>query len=814
MCNAFGVEEILDHVQGKLPPERERELLKHLPACASCRAAVVEMSAIARLPETPAIEPSLKIDQALRAVIASEAARRGKKKTPSRVRLRAIQRSHANYVFRATVAGLSAATVLLGILAVYFFAAPRKSSQTTPQVARKVDLPAPTPPKPPILPPEPPAAVPAPKSPELPTIPPPQPPETPVAAGPQEVPPKPPDQEPPAQIVEEAPKAPATLSPEPQPSRTEIASIVIGDRRGILEERQKDHWNPVKERSYNWNRGRPLRFSHRPGLVAFPDGATLAMNTGTEVELAGFDPIAILLRQGEVYCTVPKGEGKVRWIVRTRDVEVRVTGTAFAVADAESRTEVSVVEGEVICANDRGEVAVGAGLKSSADRASAPSAAVPFDVKSLCPWRRQIREVPAARAVDFLDSIGVNTHMGHSVDNVPKTATALSFAGFRCVRDGDNTSPGFVNDLIQVHKQIGVKFVLVKSSPNDAWMTDVINASKTLASAGALLALEGPNEPNNWPVTYQGVTSNKDVDFLPVAKWQAEFYRRCKADPVLKNYPVFHSSEAGGEPNNVGLQYLTIPTPLPAGVLMPPGTRFSDYANLHNHLNRKALSDNMAWENASSDQVGWADGIHMEYGHTWKKNYPGYTNSEDRWALPKVSTETGWPVGSYGLTEEQQGRLFLNVYLSQFKQGFKHTFIYILRDTPAEPGKGFFDANYSAKKAGTYLHNLTAILNDTGSLATPGSLDYSIPGPPAAVHDLLLQKSNGRFYLAVWNERVSGSDDVTVNLGGSRATAKIYDPTVGLPPIQTLNNVGSIPLTLSDHPVIVELTLTTLAPKK
>ena len=32
---------------------------------------------------------------------------------------------------------------------------------------------------------------------------------------------------------------------------------------------------------------------------------------------------------------------------------------------------------------------------------------------------------------------------------------------------------------------------------------------ETLAAAGALLAAEGPNEPNNWHVTYQGATSSE-----------------------------------------------------------------------------------------------------------------------------------------------------------------------------------------------------------------------------------------------------------------------------------------------------------------
>ena len=76
--------------------------------------------------------------------------------------------------------------------------------------------------------------------------------------------------------------------------------------------------------------------------------------------------------------------------------------------------------------------------------------------------------------------------------------------------------------------------------------------------------MEGPNEANNWGVTYNGQKSQATVTFIPVANWQRAFYEKVKSDPV------FHASEAGGsEPDNVGLQFLTIPED-------------ADYANVHN----------------------------------------------------------------------------------------------------------------------------------------------------------------------------------------------------------------------------------------
>src|SRR5262249_59528042 len=117
---------------------------------------------------------------------------------------------------------------------------------------------------------------------------------------------------------------------------------------------------------------------------------------------------------------------------------------------------------------------------------------------------------------------------------------------------------------------------------------------------------------------------------------------------------------------------------------------------------------------------------------------------------------------------------------------------------------GLFDTTYKPKKSGTYLHNMTTILAAPGTKA-PAQPDYSISNPPPTVHDLLMQKSNGSFDLAVWNEKPSGGmDNVTVSFATAHPTVDVYDPTVGTTPTQSLTNVTSVMLTLSDHPVILE----------
>jgi hypothetical protein len=411
--------------------------------------------------------------------------------------------------------------------------------------------------------------------------------------------------------------------------------------------------------------------------------------------------------------------------------------------------------------------------------------------------------VAAISAGDFLNSLGVCTHIGQGIDNPSQSAAALAYAGLRHIRDDGN--PRHLQDWIAVHEQAGVKVVLTWSGPNDRAIGSLLNTSKQLAAAGALLALEGLNEANNWAVTFEGQKSQANTTFLPVAKWQKAFYEQAKSDPVLKDYPVFHASEAGGsEPDNVGLQFLTIPAD--ANTLMPAGTKYADYANVHNYICRRpTIIDNMAWLNADPLFHGWTDGLYVEYGKTWRKGFAGYSNA-DLVTLPRVTTETGWATGgAKGLTQEQQGRLYLNMYLAQFQQGFKYTFIYMMRDARgSDAGYGMFERDYQPKRSALCLHNLTTILSDYG-VARPGKLRYTIPDQPATVHDLLLQKSNGTFELVVWSEKAEGTNSVTVDLGGTHPSVKVYDPTIGTEPTETLIEAHSVSLTLSDHPIVIEL---------
>lgn len=410
----------------------------------------------------------------------------------------------------------------------------------------------------------------------------------------------------------------------------------------------------------------------------------------------------------------------------------------------------------------------------------------------------------------FLDSIGVVSTFEDRGQPYDKTLEMLQYGGFRWLRGGieglSETGPLTIDTFLRLHREAGVKISWGLVSGNGD-VDRLLSTGRIMAEADALLAFEGNNEPNNWPVTYKGREGGGRYSWLPVAELHADLYRRVKNDPLLKKYPVWSITEPGAQTDNVGLQFLEIPED--AGTLMPAGTRFADYANVHNYLYHSNVphpADNKSWDASDPTSSSSVDGLYGNFGKTWANRYQGY--SEEALAdLPRVTTETGVAIGG-AIDEKLQGVNLVNLYLSQFVRGYSYTSVYILRDRTDEQGNqtfGFFRPDFTPRLAAHYLHNLTRILADSARRDAPDRLDYEISPQPDTVHDLLLQHSDGSFQLVVWGEALVGENIVKVSLRDKVRHAELYDATTGISPVATFQDTTEMELTVSDHPLVLKL---------
>ena len=410
-------------------------------------------------------------------------------------------------------------------------------------------------------------------------------------------------------------------------------------------------------------------------------------------------------------------------------------------------------------------------------------------------------------ANDFLNTLGINSSLWTRSEKLDKVIECIKYCGFRWVRSGSMEDYS-IEKYRRLYEETGAKVSYGGAPPK------VIEEGKELASIGVLLAFEGPNEPNNWTVEFEGEIGGGSGTWLPVAKYQANLYESVKAEPELAKYPVFGVSEVGGMVDNVGLQYLTIPEG--ANTMMPDGTRFADYFNIHNYVTHPGwwgLHDNQTWVAASPYSDCRVDGLYGNQCVLWHKKWKGLSEQEVA-SLPRVTTETGTTINDeYDIDEEMQAKLLTNLYLAQYKRGWSYTAVYLLSDRTDEGGNqtfGFYKRgypDYKPRQAAHYMHNFTTILADDPHASTQaGGISYYIQGNNNnTVHDLLLRKSNGRYFLIIWGENYkSAASEISIQLDKKYGTIKVYDITKGINATKIYTDTDVVPLSVKDYAFILE----------
>jgi hypothetical protein len=176
----------------------------------------------------------------------------------------------------------------------------------------------------------------------------------------------------------------------------------------------------------------------------------------------------------------------------------------------------------------------------------------------------------------------------------------------------------------------------------------------------------------------------------------------------------------------------------------------------------------------------------------------------------------------WALNESAQAKYTLRQFLELFNAGVRRSFAYELIDegTDASDMEQFFGLlrnDGSRKPAFEALRNLISLLDDrTAPAFTTRSLHVRFSGDTAGVHRLVLEKADGRRYIVLWQntlsyDKVNRRDVVaaahTVGLAfdQSLAMANVYIPLSGISAAAAYRQVRTLNVSVSDHPVVVEL---------
>ncbi|MBY5703925.1 calcium-binding protein [Rhizobium leguminosarum] len=390
----------------------------------------------------------------------------------------------------------------------------------------------------------------------------------------------------------------------------------------------------------------------------------------------------------------------------------------------------------------------------------------------------------AVRINDIIRSFGIDTHIDYTdgkYSNVGEVVKALDYLGLDTVRDHAPNSASDPNG--QTHlgdaAEAGVQFVFSAQREVDPAAVAQRLHAFVQTHPGSVVGIEGPNEVNNWPVSYHGLSGQ-----AAAVAYQKDLSAAVNADPLLKNIPVLGFT----------------------GYMVASA---SDYTTIHTYA--KDGDQPYSWLSREADVQRAAD--------------PG---------KPLAITETGYHTsltadsngGWEGVSEATQAKLLLNTLMDGAALGSKNTFIYELLDAYSDPQGanqekhfGLFHLDYSAKPAATAIHNLTEILQDDGATRasfSAGTVNYSIDGLPSSARSLLTEKSDGSYQIIIWNEPdiwnqssdtaiQAAATAVKVNLGASFGSVKVFDPLTGTTAIKSLSNVSSLTLDVVDHPLIMEI---------
>ena len=379
-------------------------------------------------------------------------------------------------------------------------------------------------------------------------------------------------------------------------------------------------------------------------------------------------------------------------------------------------------------------------------------------------------------AAQFINSLGVNVHLEYTDGKYASTTNVLSdlsYLGIAHVRDAVLNPGNQGQSSYDTLAAAGIKFDLFFQGVSLSSTLKLVDGL-VARHPGSVTTIEGPNEINNFPVTYNGQSGNSAA-----IAYQNALYTAAHADASLKGVPVANFTS------------------------YPALAGSADYANFHSYPKGGVQPLATLTSDSSQEEVG-------EVGKPIIMTEGGYTT---------LTTANYFG----GVDQATQAKLIVNMVLDNERAGVTSSYLFELLDAYADPANsdpnrhfGLFNLDNSPKLAATAIHNLTTILLTGADANAPASnLGYSISGLPAAGESMVVTKTATTHDLVIWNEmpvwnsttgqEVSGvTSPVTVHLN-TLSDVSVYDPLISGSAVKVLHGVQDVSLNLSDHALVLEV---------
>ncbi len=367
----------------------------------------------------------------------------------------------------------------------------------------------------------------------------------------------------------------------------------------------------------------------------------------------------------------------------------------------------------------------------------------------------------AISAQAFTSTLGVNTHIDFDAYGYQDLATveqSLDYLGVSNVRDSAADS-STLTSWLQVAQATGVKFDDYIPQGSVAAMQTALGLMPQLAQEGILNFVEGGDEEDD---SLPALLGNS----LDIA---ARFQQQVAAMGQQLGLPVINISFGAGwtSANNWQGDYGAV------GDL----SAYASYGNAHTYPNPGQAPDTAIQQlNALSLLADSSE--------------------------PVITSEIGWDTNA--ISESSIARYVVDAAFDGIKDGDTKMYYYALFNDMSG-NFGLMNADGTPTEAGTALHDLTTLLADTGvSGVAPGSLGVSLSGDVSTDNTLLIQKSDGSDWLALWDESAD-THSVTVTLDTNAQQVLVFDPVTGTSPIAGASDTDSITVSLGQDPLLIEV---------
>jgi hypothetical protein len=396
--------------------------------------------------------------------------------------------------------------------------------------------------------------------------------------------------------------------------------------------------------------------------------------------------------------------------------------------------------------------------------------------KPALPPSGQLVNVQAASTNEFIDSIGVATHFNYPSykrDHLEPLKSLLIDSGIRHIRDSDFWP-------LPTFKALAAQGVRVTwlSDPNAGIVPDrkywcnpnggprncylLADFLKVQVGPDVFDAIETINEPDNFFYNYKWYASD------------ATAVNGTKGDPFYwKNYALALTKDTCAVVHNdPALQYLKCVGPALGGTSdrFAPGSLSAivDYGNMHPY----PRAGNGATPALKYGNIGryfqWGNNPVLnidEHPYAFNTYLPAFTATSGK-ATPMIVTETGYCTGTARMSVSltTHAKYMPRLFAEYFRHGITRTFSYEFYDESensanCEANFGLIKHDLTPKPAYTAISSMIKLLKDDGSTFKPGIFSYSMTASAVGaytqlqyVHDLLLQKSDGDYYLLLWHE--------------------------------------------------------------